>query len=44
VRGGWFDQVDRDNRSLVDTIPASSFYHIICAIAEAERVLVPLAA
>jgi mannose-6-phosphate isomerase len=44
VRGGWYDQFDRDNRSLVDTIPASSFYHIICAIAEAERVLVPLAA
>jgi len=44
VPGGWYDQFDRDNRSLVDTIPASSFYHIICAIAEAERVLVPLAA
>jgi mannose/cellobiose epimerase-like protein (N-acyl-D-glucosamine 2-epimerase family) len=43
VQGGWYDQFDRDNRSLVDTIPASSFYHIICAIAEAERVLVPLA-
>jgi len=44
VPGGWYDQFDRDNRSLVDTIPASSFYHIICAIAEAERVLIPLAA
>jgi len=41
VLGGWYDQFDRDNRSLVDTIPASSFYHIICAIAEAERVLRP---
>jgi mannose/cellobiose epimerase-like protein (N-acyl-D-glucosamine 2-epimerase family) len=39
VSGGWYDQFDRDNRSLVDTIPASSFYHILCAIAEAERVL-----
>jgi mannose-6-phosphate isomerase len=39
VRGGWYDQFDRDDRSLVDTIPASSFYHIVCAIAEAERVL-----
>jgi mannose/cellobiose epimerase-like protein (N-acyl-D-glucosamine 2-epimerase family) len=39
VPGGWYDQFDRDNRSLVDTIPASSFYHIICAVAEAERVL-----
>jgi mannose/cellobiose epimerase-like protein (N-acyl-D-glucosamine 2-epimerase family) len=44
VRGGWYDQFDRDDQSLVDTIPASSFYHVICAIAEAERVLVPLAA
>jgi len=39
VQGGWYDQFDRDNRSLVDSIPASSFYHIVCAIAEAERVL-----
>jgi mannose/cellobiose epimerase-like protein (N-acyl-D-glucosamine 2-epimerase family) len=39
VLGGWYDQFDRDNRSLVDSIPASSFYHILCAIAEAERVL-----
>jgi mannose-6-phosphate isomerase len=39
VLGGWYDQFDRDNRSLVDTIPASSFYHIVCAISEAERIL-----
>jgi mannose-6-phosphate isomerase len=40
VLGGWYDQFDRDSRSLVDFIPASSFYHIVSAIAEAERVLV----
>lgn len=39
VPGGWYDQFDRDNRSLIDSIPASSFYHVICAVAEAERVL-----
>jgi mannose/cellobiose epimerase-like protein (N-acyl-D-glucosamine 2-epimerase family) len=39
VRGGWFDQFDANGRSTVDTIPASSFYHIFCAVAEAERVL-----
>jgi mannose-6-phosphate isomerase len=39
VLGGWYDQFDRDNRSLVEFIPASSFYHILCATAEAERVL-----
>lgn len=39
VAGGWYDQFDRDNRSLVDAIPASSFYHVLCAVAEAERVL-----
>jgi mannose/cellobiose epimerase-like protein (N-acyl-D-glucosamine 2-epimerase family) len=39
VLGGWYDQFDRDGRSLVDFIPASSFYHVLCAIAEAERVL-----
>ncbi len=39
VAGGWYDQFDRDGRSLVDTIPASSFYHILCAVTEADRVL-----
>ena len=39
VVGGWYDQFDRDGRSLVDSIPASTFYHVLCAIAEAERVL-----
>ena len=39
VRGGWYDQFDAEGRSLVDTIPASSFYHILCAVAEADRVL-----
>jgi mannose/cellobiose epimerase-like protein (N-acyl-D-glucosamine 2-epimerase family) len=38
VLGGWYDQFDLDNRSLVDSIPASSFYHILCAVAEAARV------
>lgn len=39
VLGGWYDQFDHYGRSLVDFIPASSFYHVLCAIAEAERVL-----
>jgi mannose/cellobiose epimerase-like protein (N-acyl-D-glucosamine 2-epimerase family) len=39
VLGGWYDQFDRENRSLVDSIPASTFYHILCAVTEAERVL-----
>jgi mannose/cellobiose epimerase-like protein (N-acyl-D-glucosamine 2-epimerase family) len=39
VAGGWYDQFDRDGRSLVATIPASSFYHVLGAVAEAERVL-----
>ena len=39
VPGGWYDQFDRDGNSLVDTIPASSFYHVLCAVAEAEQVL-----
>ena len=37
--GGWYDQFDRDGNSLVATIPASSFYHVLCAVAEAEQVL-----
>ena len=39
VAGGWYDQFDHDGRSLVATIPASSFYHVICASVEAEQVL-----
>src|SRR3982075_496556 len=34
VLGGWYDQFDRDNRSLVESIPASSFYHVLCAVTE----------
>lgn len=39
VLGGWYDQFDCADHSLVDAIPASSFYHIVCAIAEADRVI-----
>ena len=39
VAGGWYDQFDRDGNSLVATIPASSFYHVLCAVVEAEQVL-----
>jgi mannose/cellobiose epimerase-like protein (N-acyl-D-glucosamine 2-epimerase family) len=38
VAGGWYDQFDRDGTSLVATIPASSFYHVLCAVTEAEQV------
>ena len=39
VAGGWYDQFDSDGKSLVATIPASSFYPGLCAITEAEQVL-----
>jgi mannose/cellobiose epimerase-like protein (N-acyl-D-glucosamine 2-epimerase family) len=39
VAGGWYDQFDRDGNSLVATIPASSFYHVLCAVVEADQVL-----
>jgi mannose/cellobiose epimerase-like protein (N-acyl-D-glucosamine 2-epimerase family) len=39
VAGGWYDQFDRDGKSLVATIPASSFYHVLCAVTEAEQVI-----
>ena len=39
VAGGWYDQFDRDGNSLVATIPASSFYHVLCAVSEAEQVI-----
>jgi mannose/cellobiose epimerase-like protein (N-acyl-D-glucosamine 2-epimerase family) len=39
IAGGWYDQFDRDGTSLVATIPASSFYHVLCAVTEAEQVI-----
>jgi mannose/cellobiose epimerase-like protein (N-acyl-D-glucosamine 2-epimerase family) len=39
VAGGWYDQFDRDGVSLVATIPASSFYHVLSAVTEAEQVI-----
>jgi mannose/cellobiose epimerase-like protein (N-acyl-D-glucosamine 2-epimerase family) len=39
--GGWIDQFDASGRRLADTIPASTFYHLFGAIAEADRVLEP---
>lgn len=39
VAGAWYDQFDGEGRSLVSFIPASSFYHVLCAVSEAEAVL-----
>jgi mannose/cellobiose epimerase-like protein (N-acyl-D-glucosamine 2-epimerase family) len=39
VAGGWYDQFDREGKPLIATIPASSFYHILCVSVEAEKVL-----
>jgi len=39
VMGGWYDQSIATADRWFDFIPASSFYHILCAIVEAERVL-----
>ena len=34
---GWIDRVDENGRSLVEFVPASTLYHIFCAVTEAER-------
>jgi mannose/cellobiose epimerase-like protein (N-acyl-D-glucosamine 2-epimerase family) len=34
ARGLWYDKIDREGRFVVEPAPASSFYHIVCAIAE----------
>jgi mannose/cellobiose epimerase-like protein (N-acyl-D-glucosamine 2-epimerase family) len=39
--GGWLDQFDASGRSLAEYVPASTFYHLFCAAAEADRVLGP---
>ncbi len=35
--GTWIDQLDHQGRPCANTIPASTFYHIICMISEARR-------
>jgi mannose/cellobiose epimerase-like protein (N-acyl-D-glucosamine 2-epimerase family) len=39
VPGCRYDQFDRNNRSLVDSIVAATVYHILSAVTEADRVL-----
>jgi len=34
ARGLWFDKIDGQGKFVAEPAPASSFYHIICAIAE----------
>ena len=35
--GGWIDRLDEHGRSVSDFMPASTFYHVFCAIAELTR-------
>jgi len=37
-KGGWIDQYDENGQPVSTTMPASTFYHLFCAMAEAERV------
>ena len=39
VVGGWTDQFDADGQPLTTHMPASTLYHVFCAITEADRVL-----
>lgn len=39
VAGGWLDQFDGEGRPVSVNIPASTFYHVFVAVAEADRVL-----
>lgn len=34
TRGLWYDKIDGQGKFVVEPAPASSFYHIVCAIAE----------
>jgi mannose-6-phosphate isomerase len=38
-RGGWYDKYNAVGDVAIDTVPASSLYHIFVAAAEADRVL-----
>jgi len=37
--GGWIDRIDAEDRPLLDYVPASTLYHLMLAIAEANRAL-----
>jgi mannose/cellobiose epimerase-like protein (N-acyl-D-glucosamine 2-epimerase family) len=37
VPGGWIDHVDVHGAALVKFMPASTLYHVVCTLAEAER-------
>lgn len=39
VTGLWFDKMRPDGSFIEEPAPASSFYHIVCAILEADTVL-----
>src|SRR5262249_23229209 len=39
AEGGWTDQFDAAGEPTTSKMPASTFYHVFCAIAEADRVL-----
>jgi mannose-6-phosphate isomerase len=39
VAGGWYEQLDASGKPTSDTIAATTFYHVMCAISEAEQVL-----
>lgn len=39
VKGGWYDSFHHNDETANAPIPASSFYHILCAITEADRIL-----
>lgn len=36
--GGWNDKLDEEGRPISANVPASTFYHLLCAIDELERV------
>ena len=37
--GGWMDRYDAEGRQTAKDIPASTFYHLFAAFAEADRIL-----
>jgi mannose/cellobiose epimerase-like protein (N-acyl-D-glucosamine 2-epimerase family) len=39
--GGWMDRLDEAGRPATDFMPASTFYHVICAIDELQRLARP---
>ena len=42
--GGWIDKLSSEGKTLTETMPSSTFYHLFCAASEADALRATLTA